>query len=55
MNKFDFLGAYTEKIEGIVGKVASGFIENIEDEFQLRALVFEKDYENRGKYLIVLI
>lgn len=48
-NKFDFLGAYTQKVENLVAKIASGFIENIEDEFQLRALVFEKDYENRGK------
>ena len=41
-NKFDFLGAYTQKIDDIVSKVASDYIESIEDEFQLRALVFEK-------------
>ena len=59
VGKYGFLGAYTEKIEEIIIKTTASFIENIEDEFQLRELVFEKDYENRdsldllSKYNIV--
>lgn len=61
VNKYGFLGAYTEKIEEILLKSTAKFIEDIEDEFQIRALVFEKDYENRdsldllSKYNIVQI
>jgi len=47
VSKYNFLGAYTEKIESILIKSTASFIEDIEDEFQLRELVFEKDYENR--------
>ena len=46
-SKFKFLGAYTDKIIEIITKLAANYIENIDDEFELRALVFEKDYENR--------
>ena len=59
VHKYNFLGAYTEKIEEILIKSTASFIEDIEDEFQLRELVFEKDYENRdsldllSKYNIV--
>lgn len=45
--KYNFLGAFTKKIENIITKVTAIYIENINDEFELRALVFEKDYENR--------
>ena len=45
--KYDFLTSHTSKIEGIVTVVAADYINNIDDEFELRALVFEKDYENR--------
>ena len=47
VEKYGFLEAYTEKIEKIIIKTTASFIENTEDEFQLRELVFEKDYENR--------
>jgi hypothetical protein len=46
-NKYNFLEAYTKKIEHIATEVTARYVENIEDEFQLRALVFEKDFENR--------
>ena len=45
--KFNFLGAYTDKLINTITKLAANYIENINDEFELRALVFEKDYENR--------
>ena len=46
-NKFNFLSSYTERIQTHVSKIASNFIQNIDDESTLRALVFEKDFENR--------
>ena len=45
--KFNFLGAFTSKIEKTITKIAWEYIESIDDEFQLRALVFERDYEGR--------
>ena len=44
---YNFLEAYTQKIYCIIVKIVSKYIESIEDEDKLRAIVFEKDYENR--------
>ena len=41
------MSSCTERIEKHISKVAGNFIERIDDEFTLRALVFEKDFENR--------
>ena len=49
------MSSYTEKIQNNVSKVAAKYIENIEDERTLKALVFEKDFENRDSlYLLSL-
>ena len=45
--KFNFFSSYTEKIQIQVSTIAAMFIESIEDEYSLRALVFEKDFDNR--------
>ena len=41
------LGRLTDKIERILIDITSVYIQDIEDEMQLRALAFEKDFENR--------
>ena len=41
------MGSYTERIQTQVSKIASNFIQNIDDEFTLRTLVFEKDFDHR--------
>jgi hypothetical protein len=51
--KFAFLRAYTEKIEEIVVNVAAYYIEEMEDEDAIRAIVFEKDFEHRDSLTLL--
>ena len=47
VSKYALLGRLTDKIERILIDITSVYIQDIEDEMQLRALAFEKDFENR--------
>jgi hypothetical protein len=47
VQNYNFLEAYTDKIYDTIIVTVSTYIEEIEDEDQLRALIFEKDYDNR--------
>jgi uncharacterized protein YbgA (DUF1722 family) len=53
VKKHDFLASYTSKIEEILIQIASSYIEAIEDEDQLRAIVFEKDFEHRDSLTLL--
>ena len=47
VKKYDFLSAYTEKIISLITEVTSKFVSKLEDNVQLRSIVFQKDFENR--------
>ena len=53
--KFNFLSSYTDKIQTQVSTIAAGFIESIEDEYILRALVFEKNFDDRDSLSIFFL
>jgi hypothetical protein len=53
VTKYNFLEAYTQKIEELVIGVTATFIEEMEDEIQLRAMVFEKDDNNKDSIELI--
>ena len=50
---YPFLSGYTKSINSQLTEVASNFIAETNDEEKLRALIFEKDFENRDSLGLV--
>jgi len=50
---YPFLSGYTKSINSQLTEVASNFIAETNDEEKLRALIFEKDFENRDSLSLV--